>query len=233
MQRRIGALILLVVSALLAATVRPAHAAPTPTPQSSAHYRHKYTAKVSPIERQAVKQGQQIRSATTGHTMDYRVAIAKYKGSRHPVNWRRQFVAGWIWAGGRVTHISSHERSLVMQVGRRYMAGMVCTGQTKVRIRAQFTYRTWIWANSCITNYLVKSGEYCVGAAGAVALILGKSLAPAVILGSLMMACGGYAGWFAAARDNSSVHAIILRIGDYWTDPVVHYTHIPVIVQSQ
>lgn len=163
------------------------------------------------------------------HVLDYAKANRYDQGH---VTFRRLFAAGWLTAGGRITHISSAERKKVHSYVRRgdpfsssrdHLGRKHCTGQNKVvtsgthvSIYHMRVHRyTAQWYDSCQTNLIL----FTFGTTAAVAAALAYFIQPAapflVVFGTLVAV---YAAYIDYRRNLSDVGAIIcwsrtLRIG--------------------
>lgn len=222
---RIVRIITVFLAAIVAvALVQPrALASPKPIPQSQGPSNGWKTAYLSHSEWDAVKRGVNVYTVNDSRTLDYRIAIAKYKTSPHPVNWRRQFAAGWL-KQGPISHISSSELAAVKRVQKNmgfaeqplgvHPDTPNCTGVSK---KTSGSTAVHYYFNSCQTTNAIYAAVGCIPLIG---LFLGRlpGIGGTIVQGLGIAGCVITGGMISAARDNSSVHAIIVDVEDHgWT----------------
>jgi hypothetical protein len=183
-----------------------------------------------------------IVASNVGSTLDYRVAASKYRTSAHPISWRRQYAYGWLRAGGAISHISSAEKTAVIKLGRA-MLGLsplstvtpyspYCTGSHGVSVLSYaVSYKLQVKLNSCQTNALVNMGGYCSLAAGAMGFMF-PSVYGKAALGAASLLCGANTAWLYTAQQNSSVHAVRIRM-PLPGDAIYRLVKIPAIYYPQ
>lgn len=214
----------LVLGLLAASTPTRAVASPTPKPTAATARHYRWT--LSSLEHNAMIRAGKVSYHTPGRTLDYRVARKYFDGSPHPVDWRRQFAAGWLYAGGSITHISSSERAAVRRRERTITNAQTCTGHSDIKYLATAWYPIQIRLNSCQTNQIIDLAEGCLGVAGAGGVATPKinSVAPRWATASRLKGTIAVAMLYCAinlvalkiARDTSPYNAVKVRIEWPW-----------------
>lgn len=161
-------------------------------------------------------------------TLDYGKANKYDKGK---VTLRRQFAAGWLWSGKKISHISSAELKAVKReipaqalahkplktkayglalVGPAKAANSKCTGVTKSVQKAAKgkPWDWWYYYNSCKTNDIKFWLKVGAGAAGVVAALFPPS-APLTVTVAALLVVGQ--DWIDNKQANSPVDAVIIR----------------------
>lgn len=227
------AVTLVAAFALVAASVAvPAHAAPVAHPDANQpEYHHKYTIKLSKIEKSAAVRAGKINAATKGKTLDYRVAKKYYKGSAHPHNWPRQFAAGVLAAHGHISHISSKELSKVKHIERSLFAAPRCTGKSGASVLLTYWYPIRVRLNSCQTNIAIDIAEGCIPLAGA-GIVFDPGIVGKAAVVTAMVECGLNLVMLKLAKDVSPLGAVTLRI-EIPGKPISAFAQVPIIIYAQ
>ena len=243
-----------VTLALLAGTPSTAGAAPTETAQAAAAAAGKdsphkdWRKALNKSQKADVLAGTRIfqKSINKAHTtLDYKKAN-KYDNGRNTA--RRQFAAGWLYWGKRISHISKAERKKV----RAYLpttplpspallrakglltadakadllkAGLACTGVSKQDTKSWPSYgggdmTADFYFNSCDTDIIIAAGGVAAVLAGVIGAMVKHAAATGIIavVGGIM---GLGAVWFDYCQRRSGVDATIYRVKHYigWVKP--------------
>jgi hypothetical protein len=182
---------------------------------------YSHTARVSPTEYKALRLSAKLKKQTRGQTLDYRKAKKIFGKGATRASWRRQYTAGWKTAGGKTSHVSKAERKKIEAERKKYQPKSAigtlakCEGKSGyVRLDpSQNDYFNLNYFDSCETNKLTRNIGWCVGIAGGIAMMIPH---PAVvaIMSLFVTGCGGTYAWVIAARDNSSLRAVIVKTGN-------------------
>lgn len=175
-----------------------------------------------------VKMAAKLKSETKGATMDYRKA-RKIFGSHR--SWRREYAAGWLAAGKKISHVTAAERREIAKARKRHLkprdlragsfrltpdGGSNCRGRSGyVRLdERRSDYFNRYYFDSCQTNVIIRNFGSCMGVAGLLAgLIPNPGTAATAAL--VIFGCGAASSWVQTAQANSSVSAIIVETGRY------------------
>lgn len=219
-----------VLSFALVAQVSPAMAGPVhhvdPNISVSAPKpKHTNTDQLSAREKQQINWSTTLihKSLVSGHTLDFRKANAADGG--HTTS-RRQSLAGWLYAGGKITHMSSaeHKKTLsYIHKGNAYASlphtqtgKVICSGSDAIVNYAKHWYgppnSRWYF-NSCRTAKILWTMDTVIIVSGAVAAFAAVSenlvlAAWSAIIGVIVGAAEQYIKW---QYNESAIPAIWVR----------------------
>lgn len=168
------------------------------------------------------------RNSTDTNTVDYRKAIAYFKtSSSNHTTWRRQWGAGWLDGGGKISHITAGELKKVKAV-RSSLRALVqagaqpfspnCKGINKVTNPHNqgtgpiFTSTTSYYFNSCRTNGLIADAGVCAAALAFGSIAAGKNPWIKALIAMGIFICAATTAQVTAAKSNSSVGSIIIDV---------------------
>lgn len=206
------------------AAVPPAQAAPQPLANAPATWR---SVRPSRAVAAAAHLGAKARNSTNTTTLDYRRAIKAFRtGAGDHTTWRRQYAAGWLKAGGHLSHITAGERSKVVTVERSAFKprnavqplAPNCRGSNRVtnphnqgggQMFAQTTSYFW---DSCRVNRLLASTATCVAVIGFGAVFIGPNVWIKAAMAFGVLVCALTGTQVTAARSNSTLAAVVFDV---------------------